>query len=337
MLIAPGERKDIVLDFSGPALWGQTIIVTNNAKTPYPKGDAVNPQTTGRIMAFRVNKPLNTNYPFTTLPTVLRAPITPLQSTLPPRKLILFEAKDEFGRLKPMLGTVENGVLEWHDAITENPMLNSTEIWEIYNETMDAHPIHLHQVSMQLLNRQKFNASVDLENGKPAGIRLLGQPKTPTPDEQGWKDTWVMYPGEVTRVIATFDNEGLYVWHCHILSHEDHEMMRPFYVGEMNNQMSRLSAVKNATPALEQQLQLQTIPNPFSNQFSIKFALPQSSMVTVNIYDAKGSILKKIYSGVLGHGLQQLKVEGIHWAAGIYYCEVISNNERIIRKMILQK
>jgi spore coat protein A len=243
MLIAPGERKDIVLDFSGPALWGQTIIVTNNAKTPYPKGDAVNPQTTGRIMAFRVNKPLNTNYPFTTLPTVLRAPITPLQSTLPPRKLILFEAKDEFGRLKPMLGTVENGVLEWHDAITENPMLNSTEIWEIYNETMDAHPIHLHQVSMQLLNRQKFNASVDLENGKPAGIRLLGQPKTPTPDEQGWKDTWVMYPGEVTRVIATFDNEGLYVWHCHILSHEDHEMMRPFYVGEMNNQMSRLSAV----------------------------------------------------------------------------------------------
>jgi spore coat protein A len=74
MLIAPGERKDIVLDFSDPALWGQTIILKNNAKTPYPRGSAPDPQTTGRIMAFRVEMPLNTNYPLTVLPATLRSP-----------------------------------------------------------------------------------------------------------------------------------------------------------------------------------------------------------------------------------------------------------------------
>ena len=108
MLIGPGERKDIVLDFYSPALWGQTIIMRNNAKTPFPKGSTGDPLTTGRIMAFRVNKPLDPLYPITKLPAILHAPIVPLQTSLPARQLILFEAEDEFDRLKPMLGTVES-------------------------------------------------------------------------------------------------------------------------------------------------------------------------------------------------------------------------------------
>jgi spore coat protein A, manganese oxidase len=337
MLIGPGERKDIILDFSNPSLWGQTIIVRNNAKTPFPKGSAVNPQTTGRIMAFRVNKALDSNYPLTDLPATLRPPIVPLQTTLPARKLILFEAEDEFDRLKPMLGTVDDGVLQWHEPITENPMLNSTEIWEIYNETMDAHPIHLHMVSMQLINRQKFHARVNEENGKPGDIRLVGQTQPPGPDEQGWKDTWIMYPGEVTRVIAKFDIEGLYVWHCHILSHEDHEMMRPLYVGEMNHQVNKNNVIKNAEPAFEKQVQLQTIPNPFSNQFAVRFSLSQSSMVIVNMYDAKGNLVKKVQNSIMSQGLQELNIEGSNWANGVYYCEVIINGKRLMRKMVLQK
>ncbi|HEX6847364.1 MAG TPA: multicopper oxidase domain-containing protein, partial [Chitinophagaceae bacterium] len=138
MLIAPGERKDIIIDFSNPALWGQTIILKNNAKTPYPKGSAPDPLTTGRIMAFRINKPLDESYPLTTLPATLRPPIVPLQTELAPRKLILFEAEDEYGRLMPILGTVDDGILGFRDPVTENPAMNSTEIWEMYNETMDA-------------------------------------------------------------------------------------------------------------------------------------------------------------------------------------------------------
>ena len=158
-MIGTGERRDVVIDFSG--LQGQTIIMHNNAKTPYPKGRPSDPRTTGRIMAFKVTKPLDTNYPETVLPAALRIPIVPLQTTLPARKLILFEAEDEYDRLKPMLGTVDNGVLDWDAPVTENPALNSTEMWEIYNETMDAHTIHLHLVKMQLVNRQKFSARVE--------------------------------------------------------------------------------------------------------------------------------------------------------------------------------
>jgi spore coat protein A, manganese oxidase len=337
MLIGPGERKDIVLDFSSPALWGQTIIMRNNAKTPFPRGSAVDPQTTGRIMAFRVNKPLDTQYPLTELPASLRDPIIPLETNLPARKLILFEAEDEYGRLKPMLGTVDNGVMDWHDPLTENPALNSTEIWEIYNETVDAHPIHLHMVSSQLVNRQKFHAQVNHENGKPTNIHLIGQPQLPGPTEQGWKDTWVMYPGEVTRIIAKFDLEGLYVWHCHILSHEDHEMMRPYYVGQMPEQVSRSVVPAIADPSFEKQLQLAVMPNPFTDQFNIRFLLAEPSQVTVNMYDTKGSTIKKVQNKTMGKGQHSLTIDGTGLTNGIYFCEVIINQQRILRKMILQK
>jgi spore coat protein A len=337
MLIAPGERKDVILDFSDPALWGQTIILKNNAKAPYPKGEAPDPQTIGRIMAFRVNKPFNANYPLTTLPANLRSPIVPLQTNLTPRKLVLFEAEDEFDRLMPMLGTVDDGVKGFREPLTENPAFNSTEIWEIYNETMDAHPIHLHLVSMQLISRQKFNAKIDEVNGKPTNIRLIGQPQSPTPDEQGWKDTWVMNPGEVTRVIAKFDREGLYVWHCHILSHEEHDMMRPFYVGTLP---AYLTKNKNVTPdvsALENQLQLKTIPNPFSSSLAIQFNLDERKKININLYDSKGARIKQVYNGERSAGLQRFIIDGTQLSNGNYFCEIIVGDQRILRKLVLQK
>jgi spore coat protein A, manganese oxidase len=334
MLIAPGERKDIIIDFSDPALAGQTIILRNNGKTPFPKGAAPDPQTTGRIMAFRVTKALNTTYPLTSLPSTLREVIVPLATTLPARKLILFEAEDEYDRLKPMIGTADDGVLNWHDPITENPALNTTEIWEIYNETVDAHPVHLHMVKMQLVNRQRFHAQKDEETGKIISLKMTGQPQLPPPEEQGWKDTWVAYPGEVTRVIATFDIEGLYVWHCHILSHEDHEMMRPYYVGNMN-MLAKKNIITEDFSAEKVQPQMQ--PNPFTNNFTVRFTLPHASSVFINLYDAKGSLIKKITSSNLAAGAQKIVVNGDKMANGVYYCEVVINGERIVRKMILEK
>jgi spore coat protein A len=333
LLIAPGERKDILLDFSAPYLWGQTIILKNNAKSPFPRGEAVDPQTTGRIMAFRVNKPLDPAYPLITLPATLRPPIVPLQTTLPPRKLILFESEDEYGRLMPMLGTVEDGILGFHEAITENPALNSTEIWEFYNETVDAHPIHLHLVTMQLINRQKFNAQINEENGKPSNIKIIGKPKLPLPDEQGWKDTWIMYPGEVTRVIANFDKEGLYVWHCHILSHEEHDMMRPFYVGPMNNPI-----VSNITDnQAENSFKLRVMPNPFSNYVTAQFQLSKNEKVSIRLYDNKGSLVKQVFQGEKQQGLHRVSIDGSNLANGIYFCEIVVNDQRMVKKLVLQK
>ena len=107
--------------------------------------------------------------------------------------------------------------------IQTNPALNATETWEFWNWTVDGHPIHVHQVKFKVINREAF----DPLTGALSGV---GRPAQAT--EAGWKDTVVSYPGQVTRIAATFDIPGLYVWHCHIVEHEDNEMMVPFCVGD---------------------------------------------------------------------------------------------------------
>jgi FtsP/CotA-like multicopper oxidase with cupredoxin domain len=168
------------------------------------------------------------------------------------RRVALFEGNDEFGRLQPLLGVAEptvdadgtevNGTIAWHSPTTENPGL-TTEIWEIYNATGDAHPIHLHLVNFEILDRREFTADVieqDLlqHNGTlGVGFRLenivLGAlvPSAAEYVENAPKDMVTALPEQVTRIKMTFDKAGRYVWHCHILSHEDHEMMRVLQVG----------------------------------------------------------------------------------------------------------
>ena len=227
--LGPGERADVIVDFSG--LNGRNLVMRNTAKTPYPMGLSPDPRTTGRIMQFRVGTAVTVPDP--PLPATLRpAPIARLTPTpgAPVRKLLLYEGEDEYGRILPMLGTAAGGAMGFRDPITETPALGSTEVWEFYNTTEDAHPIHLHLVSFQILSRQRFSATQDPVTGALTNVRLRGSPRPPAPGERGWKDTAQMFPGEVTRIIATFDRPGLYVWHCHILSHEEHDMMRPFRV-----------------------------------------------------------------------------------------------------------
>ena len=112
--------------------------------------------------------------------------------------------------------------------VTENPALDSTEIWEFVNTTDDAHPIHLHLVRFQILDRRSFDVSAYWSNG---ALKYKGPAVPPEPAEAGWKDTVRADPGMVTRIIVRFEGfAGRYVWHCHILEHEDNEMMRPFDV-----------------------------------------------------------------------------------------------------------
>ena len=112
----------------------------------------------------------------------------------------------------------------WSDPFTTNPQLGATEIWDIQNFTADAHPIHLHLVKFNVIGR------AGLEGGPSVG----GDPANNGRQEweNGWKDTVVSYPGESTKVVSNFDIPGLYVWHCHIVEHEDNEMMVPYCVGD---------------------------------------------------------------------------------------------------------
>ena len=117
----------------------------------------------------------------------------------------------------------------WMDPITENPAVGATEVWEFFNTTADAHPMHVHEVAFEVVNRQNLVLG---ETGEPeVPLTPTGPVAGPEPWETGFKDTVTAYPGQVTRVKATFANPGQYVWHCHIVDHEDNEMMRPFRIG----------------------------------------------------------------------------------------------------------
>jgi spore coat protein A, manganese oxidase len=220
LLLAPGERADVIVDFSMHA--GQTLTLRNLAKIPFPNGETPDPRSTGQLMQFRVAEQV-TEPDTSALPGAIR-PIVPLSTTLPPRMLDMVEGEDEFGRLHLLL----NG-MDYMEPVTETPELNTTEIWTLINPTEDTHPIHLHLVQFQILDRQRFNTR-RYNQGDPSTLRLLGRPKLPDANEAGWKDTVRVNPGEVVRIIAHFDIPGMYVWHCHLLEHEDHSMMRPFEV-----------------------------------------------------------------------------------------------------------
>ena len=132
------------------------------------------------------------------------------------------------GPVEALLGTVADGMWierKWMDPVTENPAVGATEVWEFYNTTADAHPMHVHEVAFQVVNREGLVLDDDGEVVQP--IQLDGTITPPEPWEDGWKDTVIAYPGQVTRLRLRFTNPGQFVWHCHIVEHEDNEMMRP--------------------------------------------------------------------------------------------------------------
>lgn len=265
LLIGPGERYDVIVDFSSLP-FGTLVTMRNTANSPYPDAAAPVAGQTDRVMMFAVVKPLNRAVPNASvaLTTPLRgvagvaAPITPLLD--PPnttaisntRQLFLFEGLDGFGRLMTMLGVVgpeaadAAGTFVFKDPITEQPHVGTSEVWEFYNTTVDAHPIHMHLVDFRVIDRQPFTgATIDKTNTDGStgaylpSVELSGTARAPQACESGRKDTVVCYPGEVTRVVANFHRTGEYVYHCHILSHEDHEMMRRYVVIDPNQPVTQ--------------------------------------------------------------------------------------------------
>jgi spore coat protein A, manganese oxidase len=232
LLMSPAERADVIVDFTNVPL-GYHILANIGPDEPFGGGvpgvdfDAADPGSTGQVMQFRVvaATSLDTSTPL----QHLRLPTIKSLKGGAARPLALLEQESEFfeGPAEAMLGTFDpaSGTAThrmWMDPITENPAVGATEVWEFYNFTVDAHPIHIHEIHFQVVNRQQL----DLATNKPTGAA-----RPPEAWENGFKDTVIAYPGEVTRVRARFDNPGLFVWHCHIVEHEDNEMMRPYAIG----------------------------------------------------------------------------------------------------------
>ena len=205
--LAPGERADLVLDFSDHA--GEQIVLKNDFASP--------------ILQFRVSRSKVSDP--SSLPATLRpVPKIAESEAVKTRNLKLAEIDDLHGDSV----TVLLNDAHWNMPVTEDPVLNSVEIWSLLNTTEDIHPIHLHLVRFQILDRRRFDAFAYQNRGV---LKYWGDAMPPDPTEAGWKDTVRADAGMVTRIIMRFEGfTGRYVWHCHILEHEDNEMMRPYDV-----------------------------------------------------------------------------------------------------------
>lgn len=219
--IAPAERVDLVIDFTNQPI-GTNIIMENTANTPFDFGEAPDPLTTGRIIQFRViprnGKDTSTVPQF--LSVIKRFNESDAKRT---RDITIDVTNDRFNRPLFLLNNHE-----YMDGITEDPAVGDVEIWRIINSGAGVHPIHIHQIQFQILDRRPFDVDAFNLTGQ---LRFTGEPELPPSNERGWKDTVQANPGFVIRLVMRFGPySGRYVYHCHILEHEDHDMMRPFDV-----------------------------------------------------------------------------------------------------------
>ncbi|OGO30289.1 MAG: bilirubin oxidase [Chloroflexi bacterium RBG_16_54_18] len=239
LLMGPAERADVIVDFSQVPVGTEVFLVNDAGDEPFGGGvpgddfRTADWQTTGLVMKFIVGPRQGADRSTPAMDLIL-----PSLDLLPApdltRQVSLNEEDSEtlpdVGPESALLGTVDLDSMPgtplgipmmWMHPVSENPDTGDTEVWEIYNFTEDAHPIHLHEVMFEVVNREVFDPmSPD-----------AGQVRPPEAWETGTKDTVVAYPGEITCIKAMFDLAGQYVWHCHIVEHEDNEMMRPYRIG----------------------------------------------------------------------------------------------------------
>jgi len=245
LLIGLAERADLIVDFTNVPV-GDYVLGNVGPDDPFGGGipgvdfEPSDSDSTGQVMQFRVVPTRSRDR--TTPPEFLQLPaLAPLPAEDRIRPLALIEKMGEGfdadgeeveGPVEALLGVVADGVAVerlWMDEVTENPGVGDTEIWEFYNTTGDAHPIHVHEIAFEVVNREGLVLDADGEVVEP--LELDGDIMPPESWETGVKDTITALPGQVTRVRAHFSVPGQFVWHCHILEHEDNEMMRPYRIG----------------------------------------------------------------------------------------------------------
>ena len=245
LLMGPAERADVIVDFTNVPP-GNYVLGNVGPDEPFAGGvpgcdspRSADPAThrPGDAVPRRAGLGARPTTPpqFLQLPAIMPLPAARSRARWRcSRRCRLFFAD---APAETLLGTVDGdpnvGIGTWtphmwSDPVTENPAVGATEVWEFYNATADAHPMHIHEVLFQVVNRQAI--FVDEANQHGSG-RPRSAATPPEPWENGFKDTVIAYPGQVTRVRAQFNTPGQFVWHCHIVEHEDNEMMRPYRIG----------------------------------------------------------------------------------------------------------
>lgn len=391
LLLGTGERADVVIDFSTSPP-GTVWTLRNIGRAPFPFGAPPNGSTTGQIMQFVVNGQLQGVDNSIVPATLNNPPLVKLTNfagglNVTPTLIRQLTLNEVIGMGGPLEVLVNNTELE--DATTETPTEGTSEVWQIINLTADAHPIHLHLVQFQLVSRQKFNShnyikaynssfaggeyiggggppldyntpNLDGAVGGNPGINayLQGPVKPANPNERVWKDTFIMYPGEVTTVVVRFAPTNLpittpveellfafdpstgpgYVWHCHIIDHEDNEMMRRYTV---NPNPSR-SLPKSGTIVADNlpgRFELsQNFPNPFNPNTVINFSVPaENTLVILKIYNSLGEEVGTLINQVVPAGNHKVNFDASGLSSGVYFYTLIAGNFIDSKKMVLLK
>ena len=425
LLLAPGERADVIIDFSKlPA--GTVLTLMNDANVPYPAGDPVEVGTTDRIMQFVVNGKMieakdatKPGVERSSVPTRLRAtPLVKLTNfaggtNIKPnviRQLTLNEVQGDGG---PIMVLLNNSRYEdmpemgMFGQVTEKPVEGTTEKWQLINLTMDAHPMHMHLVQYQLVSRQDFDEMGYMDaymnsftgvNGGMAGMYMgaegppfqydvknadgavggnlavtpfLTGPVIPAePNERGWKDVIKAYPGQVMTYMVRFAPTDLdlktnpkklvfsfdpsvgpgYVWHCHIIEHEDCDMMRPMEVqrnplrpvvpGSVLANVNTLNPAAGSNSAVNSLGEVtldQNYPNPFSTRTEINFNIPAETHVQLKLYNYAGIEVKTLIDATAPAGNQTAILYTENLANGVYFYSLKAGSSLITKKLIINR
>jgi spore coat protein A, manganese oxidase len=234
LVLAGAERADVLVDFSRFA--GQTLVLKNH-RPPSPISNPA-PQLP-QVMQIRVGTTVSQPGP-TTIPSSLPGRAVNLGSPVNTRYITLNEIDPE-----EVTWFLNLNALRFDAPVTETPRVGTIEDWVYINVTGDTHPIHSHLVTFQVVGRRPFDAEAyeaayGGPDGVPGGIDptpfATGPMQPPDPTERGFKETVKANPGELTTIRAKYDlpigvtAPQTYVYHCHIVEHEDNDMMRPYTV-----------------------------------------------------------------------------------------------------------
>jgi spore coat protein A, manganese oxidase len=398
LALMPGERADVIIDFSASpngTVWtlrntGKTPYPAGTAPNGTTTGRIMQFVVNGQLIGADnsvIPGTLNTP-PLVKLTNFAGGlNVTPAVK----RQLTLNEVMGMGGPLEVLVNNTKwdaNGPLPGL-GVTETPTEGTSEVWQIINLTADAHPIHLHLVQYQIVSRQKFNKNTyanaynaafpggvyiggygpplpyDTPNldgavggNPPITSYLQGPVKPSAPNERGWKDTFIMYPGEVTTVVVRFAPTDLplttpqddllfafdpstgpgYVWHCHIIDHEDNEMMRPYFVNP-NPSRSLPKSGTNIAENLPTSFELsQNYPNPFNPNTVINFLVPEEkTLVTLKIYNFLGEEVGTLINQIVPPGSHQVNFDARGLSSGVYFYTLTAGNFIDSKKMILMK
>ena len=261
----PGARarraRDILIDFSAvPA--GSRLILHNDAPVPFPGGTpladfypgnrelAVPPApgfspNTRTLLQFRVvaeqpRRPLRRNLEPVTAPAAPAVPTARRRATWRSRETV-----DQVRSPRAEPRNARRALAALTDPPTEIVQAGTVEIWRLFNGTADTHPIHFHYFNVRVLSRQAFTtscgrtAAADRQSGGSGAAREGMEGDRQVKRRRVSHRCWWTFPRRRTRAEGRRDTsepaDGRsteYVWHCHILEHEEHDMMRPLIVKE---------------------------------------------------------------------------------------------------------